>query len=141
MWLGIGEESKIALVTVGAFWPVLLNTIAGVQSTDPKLIEVAQVFGKSKLVILKDIIIPSTIPSLFTGLRLSISTAWSCVVAAEMIAADKGVGYLIMFARQMSKPAELFVGIISIGVIGLAIDILVQLIQKKAVYWTNTAGK
>jgi sulfonate transport system permease protein len=141
MWLGIGEESKIALVTVGAFWPVLLNTIAGVQSTDPKLIEVAQVFGKSKLVILKDIIIPSTIPSLFTGLRLSISTAWSCVVAAEMIAADKGVGYLIMFARQMSKPAELFVGIISIGVIGLAIDILFQLIQKKAVYWTNTAGK
>jgi sulfonate transport system permease protein len=141
MWLGIGEESKIALVTVGAFWPVLLNTIAGVQSTDPKLIEVAQVFGKNKLIILKDIIIPSTIPSLFTGLRLSISTAWSCVVAAEMIAAEKGVGYLIMYARQMSKPAELFVGIISIGVIGLAIDILFQLIQKKAVYWTNTAGK
>jgi sulfonate transport system permease protein len=141
MWLGIGEESKIALVTVGAFWPVLLNTIAGVQSTDPKLIEVAQMFGKNKLIILKDIIIPSTIPSLFTGLRLSISTAWSCVVAAEMIAADKGVGYLIMYARQMSKPAELFVGIISIGVIGLAIDILFQLIQKKAVYWKNTAGK
>jgi sulfonate transport system permease protein len=141
MWLGIGEESKIALVTVGAFWPVLLNTIAGVQSTDPKLIEVAQVFGKNKFIILKDIIIPSTIPSLFTGLRLSISTAWSCVVAAEMIAAEKGVGYLIMYARQMSKPAELFVGIISIGVIGLAIDILFQLIQKKAVYWTNTAGK
>jgi sulfonate transport system permease protein len=141
MWLGIGEESKIALVTVGAFWPVLLNTIAGVQSTDPKLIEVARVFGKNKFVILKDIIIPSTIPSLFTGLRLSISTAWSCVVAAEMIAADKGVGYLIMYARQMSKPAELFVGIISIGIIGLAIDILFQLIQKKAVYWTNTAGK
>jgi sulfonate transport system permease protein len=141
MWLGIGEESKIALVTVGAFWPVLLNTIAGVQSTDPKLIEVAQVFGKNKFVILKDIIIPSTIPSLFTGLRLSISTAWSCVVAAEMIAAEKGVGYLIMYARQMSKPAELFVGIISIGVIGLAIDVLFQLIQKKAVYWTNTAGK
>lgn len=141
MWLGIGEESKVALVTVGAFWPVLLNTIAGVQSTDPKLIEVAQVFGKSRLTILKDIIIPSTIPSLFTGLRLSISTAWSCVVAAEMIAADKGVGYLIMFARQMSKPAELFVGIISIGVIGLAIDILFQLLQKKVVYWNNTSGK
>jgi sulfonate transport system permease protein len=141
MWLGIGEQSKIALVTVGAFWPVLLNTIAGVQSTDSKLIEVAKVFGKNKLLILKDIIIPSTIPSLFTGLRLSISTAWSCVVAAEMIAADKGVGYLIMYARQMSKPAELFVGIISIGVIGLAIDILFQLIQKKVVYWNKVSGK
>lgn len=141
MWLGIDEESKIALVTVGAFWPVLLNTIAGVQSTDPKLIEVAQIFGKSKLSVLKDIIIPSTIPSLFTGLRLSISTAWSCVVAAEMIAADKGVGYLIMFARQMSRPAELFVGIISIGVIGLVIDILFQLLQKKAVYWNKTIGR
>jgi sulfonate transport system permease protein len=141
MWLGIGEPSKIALVTVGAFWPVLLNTIAGVQSTDPKLVEVAGVFGKNRWIILKDIIIPSAIPSVFTGLRLSISTAWSCVVAAEMIAADKGVGYLIMFARQMSKPAELFVGIISIGVIGLAIDILFQLLQKKVVYWNRTAGK
>lgn len=135
MWLGIDEASKTAIVTVGAFWPVLLNTIAGVQSTDPKLIEVAQIFGKSKLSILKDIILPSTVPSLFTGLRLSISTAWSCVVAAEMIAADKGVGYLIMFARQMSRPAELFVGIISIGVIGLMIDIFFQLLQKKVVYW------
>lgn len=141
MWLGIDEASKIAIVTVGAFWPVLLNTIAGVQSTDPKLIEVAQIFGKNKLSILKDIILPSTVPSLFTGLRLSISTAWSCVVAAEMIAADKGVGYLIMFARQMSRPAELFVGIISIGVIGLLIDILFQLLQKKVVYWKKPMGK
>jgi sulfonate transport system permease protein len=141
MWLGIGESSKIALVTVGAFWPVLLNTIAGVQSTDFKLVEVAQVLGRSKFDILKNIIIPSMIPSLFTGLRLSISTAWSCVVAAEMIAADKGVGYLIMFARQMSKPAELFVGIISIGVVGLAIDALFQLIQKKVVYWNQPSGR
>jgi sulfonate transport system permease protein len=137
MWLGIGEESKIALVTVGAFWPVLLNTIAGVQSTDLKLIEVAQMFGKKRFVVLRDIIIPSAMPLLFTGLRLSISTAWSCVVAAEMIAADKGVGYLIMYARQMSKPAELFVGIISIGVIGLGIDILFRTLQNKVVYWSR----
>jgi sulfonate transport system permease protein len=137
MWLGIGEESKIALVTVGAFWPVLLNTIAGVQSTDLKLVEVAEMFGKKRFVVLKDIIVPSAMPLLFTGLRLSISTAWSCVVAAEMIAADKGVGYLIMYARQMSKPAELFVGIISIGVIGLGIDILFRTLQNKVVYWSR----
>lgn len=137
MIMGIGEGSKIALIFIGAFWPCLLNTISGIHSTNQKLIEVAQVFGKNKLIILKDIILPSAVPSIFTGLRLGISTAWSCVVAAEMIAATVGVGYLIMYARQMSKPAMLFIGIISIGLIGLIIDLVMQFLQKKVVYWED----
>jgi sulfonate transport system permease protein len=138
--LGIGENSKIALIFIGAFWPCLLNTIAGIHQADAKLIEVAQIFGKRKLVILKDIIIPSALPSIFTGLRLGISTAWSCVVAAEMIASTKGVGYLIMYAREMSKPALLFIGIIAIGIIGLLIDLLMQLLQRKVIYWESGRG-
>lgn len=141
LWLGIDEASKVAVIVIGSFWPILLNTISGIQSTDKKLVEVADVFGKNKFVILKDIIIPSAIPSIFTGLRLGISTAWSCVVAAEMIASTFGVGYLIMFAREMSKPAMLFIGIISIGLIGLIIDLIMQLIQKKVVYWDNSLSK
>lgn len=137
MIMGIGEGSKIALIFIGAFWPCLLNTISGIHATNQKLIEVARVFGKNKLIILKDIILPSAVPSIFIGLRLGISTAWSCVVAAEMIAATVGVGYLIMYARQMSKPAMLFIGIISIGLIGLVIDLVMQLLQKKVVYWED----
>lgn len=126
--MGIGEQSKIALIFIGAFWPCLLNTISGIHTTNPKLIEVAELFGKSKLVILKDIILPSALPSVFTGLRLGISTAWSCVVEAEMIASNTGVGYLITYAREMAKPAMLFVGIAAIGLIGLLIDLLMQLL-------------
>lgn len=135
--LGIGEASKTALIFIGSFWPCLLNTISGIHTTNKKLIEVAEVFGKNKLSILLNIILPSAVPSIFTGLRLGISTAWSCVVAAEMIASTEGVGYLIMYARQMTKPAMLFVGIISIGVIGLIIDLFMQFLQKKIVYWEN----
>lgn len=139
--MGIGESSKIALIFIGAFWPCLLNTISGIHATNKKLVEVAEVFGKGKWIILKDIILPSAVPSIFTGLRLGISTAWSCVVAAEMIASTVGVGYLIMYAREMSKPAMLFIGIISIGLIGLIIDLVMQLLQKKIVYWENVQGK
>ncbi|MBQ8296946.1 MAG: ABC transporter permease [Ruminococcus sp.] len=138
MILGIGESSKTALIFIGAFWPCLLNTISGIHTANPKLIEVAEVFGKKRIVILKDIILPSAVPSIFTGLRLGISTSWSCVVAAEMIASNSGVGYLITYAREMSKPAMLFIGIIAIGLIGLLIDLIMQFLQKKAVYWENT---
>lgn len=133
--LGIGEPSKIALIVVGAFWPCLLNTISGIQQTNKKLVEVAEIFGKSKLVILKDIVLPSALPSIFTGLRLGISTAWSCVVAAEMIASSVGIGYLIMYAREMSKPALLFIGILAIGVVGLILDLLMQYLQHVIIYW------
>lgn len=141
--LGIGESSKIALIVVGAFWPCLLNTISGIQQTSAKLVEVAVIFGKSKWTILKDVVFPSALPSVFTGLRLGISTAWSCVVAAEMIASSVGVGYLIMYAREMSKPALLFIGILAIGLVGLILDLLMQFIQSKAIYWerSKTGGK
>ncbi|MGN1224357.1 MAG: ABC transporter permease [Ruminococcus sp.] len=138
LMMGIGETSKTALIFIGAFWPCLLNTISGIHAANPKLIEVAEVFGKNKFVILKDIVLPSAVPSIFTGLRLGISTSWSCVVAAEMIASNVGVGYLITYAREMSKPAMLFIGIIAIGLIGLLIDLVMQLLQKKVVYWENT---
>lgn len=141
--LGIGEPSKIALIIVGAFWPCLLNTISGIHQTNSKLVEVAEVFGKSKWIILKDIVLPSALPSIFTGLRLGISTAWSCVVAAEMIASSVGIGYLIMYAREMSKPALLFIGILTIGIVGLILDLLIQLLQHKVIYWekAKSGGK
>ena len=137
--MGIGESSKIALIFIGAFWPCLLNTIRGIHEANPKLIELAGVLGKNKIVVLKDIILPSAVPSIFTGLRLGISTAWSCVVAAEMIASNVGVGYLIMYAREMSKPAMLFIGIIAIGIVGLLIDLIMQFLQKKVIYWQTAS--
>lgn len=135
LWMGIGEASKLTIIAIGAFWSVLLNTIQGFQDTDPKLLEVAEVFGKNKFVTFFSIILPSAVPSIFTGLRLGISHAWTAVVTAEMIAASAGVGYMIQYARELSQPDLLLLGIICIGIIGLIIDLIMTLIQKKIVYW------
>jgi sulfonate transport system permease protein len=135
LWLGIGETSKITVIAIGSFWPVLLNTIQGIQEADTKLLELANVFGKSKLVIFFKIILPSAVPAIFTGLRLGISQAWTCVVTAEMIAASAGVGFMIQYARELAQPDMLFLGIITIGIIGVVIDLVMIFLQKKIVYW------
>ena len=133
--LGIGEESKIAVIMIGSFWPVLLNTIQGIHSVDPKLIQLGNVLEKSRFQIITRIILPSAFPYIFTGLRLGISASWTNIVAAEMIAASAGMGYMISYAREMSQPALVLIGILTIGIVGLCIDALVIIIQKKAIYW------
>jgi sulfonate transport system permease protein len=135
LWLGIGEESKVAVIIIGAFWPVLLNTIHGIKSADSKLMEVGRAFEKNYWQVLRKIVIPSAIPSIFTGLRLGISSAWTCVVTSEMIAASKGIGFLIAFGRELAQPNMMFVGIVSIGVIGLLIDTVVLYLQRNIIYW------
>lgn len=132
---GIGEESKIAVIMIGSFWPVLLNTIQGIHSVDPKLIQLGNVLEKSRLQIITHIILPSAFPYIFTGLRLGISSSWTNIVAAEMIAASAGMGYMISYAREMSQPALMLIGILTIGIVGLCIDALVIIIQKKVIYW------
>jgi sulfonate transport system permease protein len=139
LWLGIGETAKITVIAIGSFWPVLLNTIQGIQEADQKLLEVANVFGKSKIIVFFKIILPSAVPAVFTGLRLGISQAWTCVVTAEMIAASAGVGFMIQYARELAQPDMLFLGIITIGIIGVVIDLLMIFLQKKIVYWKPKA--
>lgn len=135
LWLGIGEQTKVTLIAVGTFWSVLLNTIHGIQSVDYKLLEVAKVLKKTKVSVIFQVIVPSAVPSIITGLRLGFGVAWSCVVAAEMIAASKGMGYMINYARETSKPAEVLVGVFIIGLIGLLIDTILLRIQKRLVKW------
>ena len=134
--LGIGETSKVAVITLGSFWPVLINTIAGLSATDAKLLEVGDIFDKTRREKLFKIIFPAAAPYIFTGLRLGVSSSWTCVVAAEMIAASSGIGYLISYGREMAQPATLFIGVFSMGIFGLIIEIVVINLQKKAIYWT-----
>lgn len=135
LWLGIGENCKVAVITIGTFWPILLNTIGGIHSVDNKFLEVGLVREKSKFQILSKIIIPSAWPSIFTGLRLGIGTAWTCVVAAEMIAASSGLGYMIMYARELSQPDIVLVGVFTIGLVGLLIDFFIRKIEKRILKW------
>lgn len=135
LWMGIGEQSKVAVIVFGSFWPVLLNTMEGIKSTDSKLIEVGEILEKDKWIVISKIILPSALPSIFTGLRLGISSAWTCVVAAEMIAASSGIGFLISYSREMAQPASLFVGVVTIGVFGVLIDAIFLKLYRILIYW------
>lgn len=119
---GIGFSSKVAIIAFGSFWPVLLNTIHGVQSVDNKLLEVAYLFRISKIKSVFRIVVPSAIPAILTGLRLGMSSAWMSVVAAEMIASSTGIGYLITLSRETANARVMYMCVFVIGFIGLIID-------------------
>ncbi|MEE1248440.1 MAG: ABC transporter permease [Lachnospiraceae bacterium] len=128
---GIGEKSNIAVIIVGAFWSVLLNTISGIQSVDAKLLELAYVYRINSARTVFRIILPSAVMSILTGLRLGLGAAWMSVVAAEMIGASSGIGYMIMFSRELAQTANMYVEVLIIGFVGLAIDRILLVIQNK----------
>lgn len=129
--LGIGEAANISVIVVGAIWPILLNTTAGVMSVDRKLMELAYVYRIGKRKVLFQIILPSALYSILTGLRLGIGGAWMSVVAAEMIGATSGIGYLIMFAKSLAQAANMYVLVLVIGIIGFLIDRILLVLQNR----------
>ncbi len=137
LWMGIGESSKITVIAVGSFWPVLLSAIQGVRSTDPKYLEVARILEKDRVTLFTKVIIPSAFPSIFTGLRVGMGIAWASVVGAELIAASSGIGFMIMYAREVSQPDVMLVGVAAIGLTGLLIDFLLLQLQRRLLKWNN----
>jgi sulfonate transport system permease protein len=136
LWMGIDESSKVTVIVIGSFWPILINTIHGIQTVDTKLLEVATILEKSKCQVITKVVFPSALPSIFTGVRLGMGSAWTCVVAAEMIAASKGIGYMITYARELSQPDVMLVGVFSIGIIGLLIDTVIIRGQNFVLRWS-----
>jgi NitT/TauT family transport system permease protein len=126
MWFGAGETPKIALIIYAACFPILINTIAGVQAIPPGLIQVAQSQGASKAQIFFTVTVPASIPHVFTGLRLALGGAIVSIVAAEMLAAQDGLGYLIYTSRIYFKTEWIFVGILTLGLTGYLFDRLLR---------------
>lgn len=137
LWLGIGDLSKVTIISIGCFWPVLLNTINGIKSVDKKLLEVAILFEKSWFVQFYKIILPSALPSILTGLRLAVSSALMGVLAAEMLAANSGIGFLITFGRDLAQPGIMLVGVLTIALLGLAIDFILLKIERRLLRWNT----
>lgn len=129
--MGVGEAANISIILIGALWSVLLNTTAGVMSVDRKLMELAYVYRISKVKAVFKIILPSALYNIFTGLRLGIGGAWMSVVAAEMIGATSGIGYMIMFAKALAQAANMYVLVLVIGIIGFLIDRVLLFFQNK----------
>lgn len=135
LWFGIGEESKIYIIFLGAFFPVIINTIDGIRQTDHKFVEVARILAVPRFKFVRQVVLPGALPSIMTGLRVGLMVAWMCVVAAELIAASSGIGYLIMDARQLSQSDVVLVGMITIGVIGKVMDSLIKRLELRLVGW------
>jgi NitT/TauT family transport system permease protein len=131
LWFGIGLKAIVFLIVLGAFWPMLLNTISGIREVPRILGQAAASLGASRRQVLFTVILPAAIPFLFTGLRLAFGSAWITIVAAELIAASEGLGYLIMNARRILAAPDIIVGMLTIGLLGLAFDRLFRMIERR----------
>jgi ABC-type nitrate/sulfonate/bicarbonate transport system permease component len=137
LWFGIGIKSAAFIIFLGAFFPILLNTISGVLSIHPLLIEAARTLhAKEKDIFLK-VLFPGTVPSIFVGMRIGIGIGWMTLVAAEFTGVKEGygLGYMIMTARDIQRPDEILAGMLVIGIIGLLIDIGLRATEAKAIRW------
>uniref|UniRef100_A9AAB6 Binding-protein-dependent transport systems inner membrane component n=1 Tax=Methanococcus maripaludis (strain C6 / ATCC BAA-1332) TaxID=444158 RepID=A9AAB6_METM6 len=135
-WFGIGESSMHFIIFIGAFFPILINTISGVKGVPVIMVEAAKTLGGSTKDILKSVVVPASSPDILTGLRIGAGIAWMCVVAAEMLpGSDAGLGYLIMYAYSLSKMNVVVASMIIIGIIGIILDKGLRYIETKYFCW------
>lgn len=135
LWFGLGDPPAVFLISIGAFFPVLINTIAGVQNVDAIYIRAAQNLGAGRLTLFRRVILPAAMPYILTGARIGIGTAFIVVIVAEMIAVNSGVGYRILEAREYSWSDKVIAGMITIGFLGLAIDFGMNSLNKYLLRW------
>ncbi len=139
--LGIGEASKVAVCFYAAVFFLLINTIMGVKSVDPLLLKAARSMGTSDLDLFRKVIFPSSIPSIVAGARLAVKSALFSVIAAEMLAAQSGIGFLIQHAQLMLETADMYAAIITLTIVGLLVNYGLVAIERRATRWRGSAGE
>jgi len=138
LWFGIDETPKIVLIAIGAFFPVYLGLVSGIHNADRKLIEFGEIVGLSRLQLARRIVLPAALPSLFTGLRNGLSLAWMFLVAAELIAATRGIGYLLTDGRETSRPDVVLAAILLLAILGRLSDGLLKWLEKRKLAWADS---
>ena len=135
IWFGIGETSKVLLIFLSVFAPVALGARSGVRSAAIEQIHAAYSFGATRWQVLRHVILPAAMPEILTAMRIGIGFGWTTLVAAEMVAATKGIGYMVLSASQFLQTAVVIMGIIVIAAIAYLFDLLMRLIERKVVPW------
>ena len=138
--LGIGEESKITIVAYAAFFPVLLNTIAGVRTVDPLLIRAAKSLGLNSFRLFQKVILPSAVPTIFTGIRMAGTSSILVLIAAEMVGAKAGLGYLIVNSQMSFLIPDMYAGILTVSVLGLVVNVLLVALERHFSKWRTAVG-
>ncbi|WP_245500634.1 ABC transporter permease subunit [Rhizobium sp. BK251] len=136
IWVGIGEASKITVISLAMLPPIILSTAAGVKSVPADFINAARSFGATRWQVLGRVILPSTVPSILTGTRIALGAGWSTLVAAELVAASQGLGFMIQSAAQFLVTDIVIGGIIVIAAIAFLLEILARLIERIFVPWS-----
>lgn len=139
--LGIGETSKIAIIIYACSWPILLNTISGVKHVDPLLIKSAKSMGLSPVRLFQKVILPASVPTIFTGIRLAGASSILVLVAAEMVGAKAGLGYLINYAQYNFQVSNMYAGIITISALGLLFNWTLVKLEGHFTTWKATQGE
>ena len=138
LWLGIGETAKITLVAIGAFFPIYVALVSGIRGVDRKLVEVGTVFGLSRLALIARVLVPATLPQLLVGARIGLTQAWLFLVAAELLAATTGLGFLLTEGQQTSRSDEILVAILLFAACGKITESVMRALEKRLVGWTDT---
>ncbi|RWP27111.1 ABC transporter permease [Mesorhizobium sp.] len=135
--LGLGEASKVFVIFWATLFPLLLNTISGVKQVDPKLLEMARVYGATRLTAFRRVVLPGAVPSIFVGLRLSATTALLLLIASEMIGANKGIGFQVMNAQYNFQIPLMFAAIVILAGLGLTANQALVSLQRRLCRWSN----
>lgn len=135
LWFGIGEKTKYFIIFMGGFANVLLNTYEGSKTVDTRLIGAAEMLGANKRQVFTYIVLPATVPYIFAGLQVALSTCWMAVLAAEMVCATEGVGYLINAGMNAANTTQILIGMVSIGLVGLLLASMMRSLERRLCAW------
>ena len=135
LWMGIGELPKVAIIALGVFFPVVINTFSGVKNVDPMLIKAAVTFGSNHFNVIRKVILPASLPMIFAGLKLSAGTSLLLLVSAEMVAAQEGIGSMVLHYGNLMITTKLMVGVLVLSLLGLTFNRVLQWLERKLVPW------
>jgi sulfonate transport system permease protein len=140
VWFGVGEAEKIFLVSLGVSFPIYINTTLGIRQVDPKLLELGRVQGLGTWQLIRHIILPGALPSILTGVRYALATAWLALVVAETIGAQSGLGFLAMDAREFLRTDVIVLTIVIYALIGVAADSIARVLERRLLAWHPNYG-
>ncbi len=138
LWMGIGEQPKLTLIAIGVFFPVFTSLVGGIRQIDRKLIEVGYAYGLRRASLARSIILPASLPSLLTGLRIGLAQGWLFLVAAELIGASTGLGFLLTDGQNSGRADIILLSIIILAVIGKLTDVILQRGERWLLRWSDS---
>jgi ABC-type nitrate/sulfonate/bicarbonate transport system permease component len=140
LWFGVGNAQNQFIIFLGIFFPILLNTVDAVRGVEPNLIRAARCLGASGFAVIIKVVLRAAMPQIVTGIRIGLGVGWMALVAAELVGASSGLGFLINDARTVLRTDYILVGMLTIGFIGLTLDRVVRFIAQKTMPWSRALG-